>query len=94
MLTHAELKAKMLGVRKTRKAYNALKDEFTALDSLLKARVEAGLTQAEIARRMGTHAPAVARLEASMIKSRHSPTVETLRKYAAACGRKLEIRLV
>lgn len=94
MLTHAELKTKMLARSKTRKAYAALKDEFTALDALLKARTASGLTQAEIAERMGTKAPAVARLESSMSKRRHSPTVETLRKYAAACGKRLEIRLV
>lgn len=84
----------MLASRKTRKAYEALKDEFTALELLLKARLASGLSQAEVARRMGTQAPAVARLEASMSKRGHSPTIETLRKYAAACGRKLELRLV
>lgn len=94
MLTHAELKKRMLAKRNTRKAYDALADEFTALDALLKARIEAGLSQAEVARRMGTQAPSIARLESSMSKRRHSPTVDTLRKYAAACGKKLEIRLV
>lgn len=94
MLTHAELKTRMLADRKTRKAYEALKGEFVALDALLKARTDAGLTQAEIARRMGTHAPAVARLEDSMTRQHHSPTLATLRKYAAACGKRLELRLV
>lgn len=33
------------------------------LDALLKARHEAGLTQAQVAKRMGTQGPAIARLE-------------------------------
>ena len=35
------------------KAYDALEDEFAALAELLKARKEAGLTQADVAQRMG-----------------------------------------
>lgn len=94
MRTHAELKKKMLARPRTRAAYKALAQEFEALDELLKARLKAGLTQAQVAQRMGTHAPAVARLEASLTREGHSPTVATLRKYAAAVGRRLEIRLV
>ena len=39
------------------KAYDALEDEFAALVALLKARTAAGLTQAEITRRMGVSHP-------------------------------------
>ena len=63
------------------------------LDELLKARRQAGLTQAEVAARMGTKTPAVARLEAGGGSRRHSPSVATLRKYAHAVGCRLEIRL-
>ena len=94
MLTHAELKRRMLAKPRTRAAYDALEEEFEALDALLAARTKAGLTQAQVAERMGTKAPAVARLEASMTRRKHSPTLATLRKYAAAVGRKLEIRLI
>jgi transcriptional regulator with XRE-family HTH domain len=63
------------------------------LDELLKARGRAGLTQAEVAARMGTKTPAVARLEAGGGSRQHSPSVATLRKYARAVGCRLEIRL-
>ena len=43
---------------------------------------------------MGTKVPAVARLESSGGKHRHSPTLETLRKYAHAVGCELVIQLV
>jgi DNA-binding XRE family transcriptional regulator len=69
------------------------REEGELLDSLLKARMEAGLTQAEVAERMGTQAPSVARLERSLATGKHSPSVATLRKYARACGKSLVLRL-
>ncbi|MBU3602237.1 helix-turn-helix domain-containing protein [Polynucleobacter sp. AM-25C3] len=70
------------------------KEEFAILDEILKARKAAGLSQAEVAKRMGTQAPAVARLESSLATGKHSPSLSTLRKYAAALGKKVELHLV
>lgn len=70
------------------------REELALLDALLTARDASGLTQAQIAERMGTKPPAVSRLLASLSSEKQSPSVATLRKYAAACGKKLEIRLV
>lgn len=92
MLTHEELKSRALARPEVKAAYDALEEEYTLLEELLHARARAGLTQAEVAERMHTHAPAVARLESA--SGKHSPSVATLRKYAAAVGCKLEIRLV
>ena len=39
------------------------KEEFAIFDETLKARKVAGLSQAEVARRISTQGPAVARLE-------------------------------
>jgi len=69
------------------------REEGELLDSLLKARHDAGLSQAEVAERMGTQAPAVARLERSLATGKHSPSVATLRKYVDACGKKLVLRV-
>ncbi|WP_082727864.1 helix-turn-helix domain-containing protein [Burkholderia mayonis] len=74
-----------------RAAYDALEDEYAALRAILSARQEAGLTQAQVAERMGTTASAVSRLEASLSNEKHSPSFATLRKYAAACGKRLVI---
>ena len=63
------------------------------LDALLKARQEAGLTQAQVAKRMGTQGPAIARLERSLATGKHSPSVATLRKYVKACGKRLVLRV-
>ncbi|RKT98877.1 transcriptional regulator [Burkholderia sp. Nafp2/4-1b] len=72
-------------------AYDALEEEYTALNALLEARRQAGLTQAQVADKMGTTPSAISRLEASLSSEKHSPSFSTLRKYAAACGKKLVI---
>ncbi len=76
-----------------KKAYDALEDEFAALDVLLTARRKAGLSQAEVARRMKIKPSSLARIEASLASREHSPSFSILRKYAAACGRKLVIKI-
>lgn len=76
-----------------RKAFEDLNDEFEALDVLLAARKTAGLTQAEVAARMGLHQSALARIEANLGNRKHSPSMATLRKYARACGGDLKLRI-
>jgi len=69
------------------------REEALLLDTLLKARYEAGLTQADIAQRMGTLAPAIARFERSLATGKHSPSIATVRKYAKACGKNLILQV-
>ena len=78
------------GVRKAVRQIE--REEGVLLDLLLKARSEAGLTQAQVAERMGTHPPAVARLERALATGKHSPSLATLRKYAQACGKELVLQ--
>jgi len=94
-MTHEEMVAKMLENPEVRAEYERIeREEMPMLDVILAARREAGLTQAQVAERMGTKAPAVARLEASLVSGRHSPSLVTLRKYAKALGKRVEIRFV
>ena len=93
-MNHSELKEKALGNKKVRDAYDALEPEFSLLHEILRARQNAGLSQAEIAERMGTKAPAVTRLESSLSSGKHSPSISTLKKYADALNCRLEIKLV
>jgi len=93
-MNHSELKEKALKRTSVKEAYDALEPEFTLLKELLRARQRSGLTQAEIAKRMGTKPPAVARLESTLTTGKHSPSIATLKKYAKAVGCRLEIRLV
>ena len=72
-------------------AYDALEDECALVHELLSARLEAGLTQEQVAEHMGTTKSAVSRLEST---GKHSPSVSTLKKYADAVGCEVEITLV
>lgn len=93
-MNHDELKAKVLADPATKALYDELEPEFTLLSQMLRARRSAGLTQAEVAERMGTKAPAVTRLESSLGSGKHSPSLATLQKYAQAVGYKLRIELI
>jgi DNA-binding XRE family transcriptional regulator len=94
MRTHDQVVAKLMrrpGVR--REVERIEREEGALLDLLLKARQDAGLTQAQVAELMGTLPPAVARLERALATGKHSPSLATLRKYAAACGKALVLQL-
>ena len=94
MQTHDQLVKKLLRRPGVRAEVDRLeREESTLLDALLKARQDAGLTQAQVAERMGTQAPAVARLERALATRKHSPSVATLRKYVNACGRRLVLQV-
>lgn len=95
MLTHKRMVEKMLSDPAVRAEYERIeREEMPMLDAILRARRDAGLTQAEVAARMGTKAPAVARLENALVTGKPSPSLSTLRKYAAALGKRIEVKLV
>lgn len=71
--------------------YDSLELEYTVASQILKARAKAGLTQDAVAERMGTTKSAISRLEGA---GRHAPSLATLKKYAAAVGCDLQVKLV
>lgn len=92
MLTHKQLRAKALKSSEVRAEFQKAGEEFVLLDEFLKARTERGLTQAQVAEKIGTTQSAVARMESG--HGKHSPSFATLSRYAEALGCKLEVRLV
>jgi transcriptional regulator with XRE-family HTH domain len=73
-----------------RAAHEALEPEFALAEELIAARGRAGLTQADVAARMGTTQSVVARIESG----RAPPNLKTLEKYARAVGMRLSVRLM
>jgi ribosome-binding protein aMBF1 (putative translation factor) len=67
---------------KYRKAYEALEDEFAVAKAVIAARNRTGLTQIELARKMGTTQPVVAKMEGGRIQ----PSLRTLQRLAQATG--------
>jgi len=92
MLTHKELKEQALERADVKAEYERLDEEFTLLDEFLNARTAAGITQAEVAKRIGTTQSVIARLESG--RGKHSPSLATLQKYANALGCRLELKLI
>jgi DNA-binding XRE family transcriptional regulator len=72
-------------------AYESLALEYALASEMLAARSQAGLTQDAVAQRMGTTKSAISRLEAA---GRHAPSLATLKRYAAAVGCELQVKLV
>ncbi len=70
-----------------REAYEELQPEYAIKEAIVRARVEDGITQAELAERMGMKQPAVARMETGPF----DPRLTTLRKLASALGVRFEI---
>jgi len=72
-----------------KEGYDALEDEFALASQLIEARSRAGLTQAEVAERMGTSQSTVARLESGTA----TPSLSTLKRFAQATGARVRITL-
>ena len=71
-------------------AYAVADADYQVIEEMIRARSEAGLTQEALAERMGTTQSAIARLEGGRL----SPSVETLRRYAAGVGKRLRVEFV
>lgn len=67
--------------------YERARRAFELAEEIRNLREASGLSQAELARRIGSTQPAVARLEAGGV----APTIETLERVAAALGLRLAV---
>jgi ribosome-binding protein aMBF1 (putative translation factor) len=83
-----DMHKKWLKEPKYKKAFESLEEEFALASAVIDVRNRAGLTQEELARKMGTTQPAVARLESG----RTHPSMRTLERLAEATGSRLLIR--
>ena len=90
MKTVREIGKKWLQDKSFRKAYDALEDEYALAKALIEARARAGLSQKELAERMGSSQPFVARMESG----KQLPSSATLLKLAEATGTKLRISFI
>jgi transcriptional regulator with XRE-family HTH domain len=82
-----DLKTMLLKNPEVRKEYDALEEEFALIAEVAKARLHAGLSQAELAKRMKTTQSTIARLESG----RGKPSTRTLTRFAKATGHRLKI---
>jgi len=72
-----------------KEGYNALEQEFSLASMLIEARTRARLSQAELAKRMGTSQSTIARLESGAAK----PSLSTLERFAKATGTSVRVSI-
>lgn len=89
MHTFKAFKKQSLKNPEVKKAYDALEPEFALANTLIGIRVKRGLTQAALARKMGTKQSAIARLESGTYNS----SLKMLEKVAKALDAKLTVKI-
>ena len=89
MKTLKTLKRELLADAETRAAYDALADEYAIAHEMIAARARAGLSQSEVAQRMGTTQSVVARL----VSGKRPPSMRTVERFAQAVGGHLVMRI-
>lgn len=90
MKTLAELKAKYMQDEAFQEEYDLLEETYRIAEKVIQARMEAGLTQTELAKRIGTRQANISRLESGT----YNPSIELLMKVAEATGKRLEVNFV
>ena len=83
------VKAELLANPAVRQACEAQAPEFELARELIAARTQAGLTQGEVAARMGTTQSVVARIESG----RGTPSMRTIQRFANAEGARAVVRM-
>ena len=89
MKTLKTLKRELLADAGTRAEYEAMADEYAIARELIAARARAGMSQGEVAQRMGTTQSVVARLESG----KRPPSMRTVQRFAQAVGGHLVLRI-
>ena len=83
------LKNRALANQAVKAEYDLLEAEFTLIDALITMRNKAGLTQDQVAQKLGTQKSNISRLE----RGSSNPSWKTLQRYANACGFEISMRL-
>lgn len=89
MKTLKTIKRAMLADAATRAEYDAMAGEYAIARELIAARTRAGLSQSEVAQRMGTTQSVVARLESG----KRPPSMRTVERFAQAVGGHAVLRI-
>jgi len=85
--TLKQLKKDLLKDKAIKRAYDALGPEFTLVRQIVNKRLEAGLSQQELAKKIGTGQSAISRLESG----EYNPSIDMLRKVARALDAKVSV---
>ncbi len=87
MKSYKQFKKEALRNKKIRKAYEELGPEFNLISALIERRIKKGLSQEELAKRIGTRQSAISRLESGS----YNPTFRILNKVAQALDSEIKV---
>lgn len=90
MKDYTDFKRKLLKDKRIKASYDALEPEFVLIQNVIQKRLEKGLTQKDLAKKIGTKQSAVSRLESG----RSNPSFAFLQKVAVALESQLRIALL
>jgi len=91
---HTELKNEVMRDPEARTEYEAFKLQLELAHSLKNARQQLNMTQEEVAKKMDTTKTVIARFEAAGGRNKHSPSLLTIIKFAAALGYDVQFNIV
>ena len=84
----SETKKELFKNKAFAKAYKEMQPEFTARRALIEARLKKGMTQAKLAKKLGTKQSSIARLESAR---NFNPTLSFMKNLAKALDKELVI---
>jgi len=87
MKNYSTLKKQLLKDDEVRQEYDALEPEFAIAAVVIKKRLEKGLTQSQLAKKVGTKQSAISRLESG----NYNPSITFLERIAKALDTHLVI---
>lgn len=89
-ISFEEIKNDLLKDSEFKTEYEKLKPRYEAIEQIIKARKEQNITQAELAKRVGTQKSNISRLESG----NYNPSLDFLTKVSKALGKKLSVQLM
>ncbi len=87
MKNYSNFKNKLLKDKEVRKKYDELSAEFAIAEAVIAKRIEQGMSQSELATKVGTKQSAISRLESG----NYNPSIKLLEKVATALNLKLSV---
>ena len=88
-MSFSDVKKRLLQDEEFLKEYDKLKPRYTVISQIIGARKEQNLTQAELAKRVGTQKSNISRLESG----NYNPSLDFLIKVVHCLGKELDIQI-
>ena len=88
-ISFEEMKTDMLKDEEFKIEYEKLKPRYEVIEQIIRARKEQNITQAELAKRVGTQKSNISRLESG----NYNPSLDFLAKIAESLGKEISVKL-